>query len=248
MLLIIPVIEITKGRCLMVVDGAEGPSASGDPVAMARLWRQENAKFLHVGDADAAQKGRPVNLDAVGRIASSVDIPVAFSGGLRRADDVHRAVEAGVQRVVIGTMFIEQPEEAQKILARYGDSKIILGIDVREGEVLSGGTGSGLSPLSVALNAKEMGFRRIICREVPERPVRQGRALETARTIAEKTGLRVTVSGGISSLEDLFAVQELERAGIDSVLIGKAFYENRFSCQGLWRLCEAHDYPYTAKV
>jgi len=250
MLLVIPLIEIKNGRCLSRVTQADGSHGSDDPVAMARLWRQENAKFLHVSDLGGAGGDRAVNLEAVRRMASSVDIPIEFSGGLRTAVDVKNALAAGVHRVVIGTMFIDRPEEAEGVLKEFGDSRIVLGLDVVHDEVMTKGVTerSGLTPLSVALNAKEMGFRRLVYRDATAGGTERLPDLGAVRTLAEKSALRVTVSGGVGDLEDLLKVQELEPSGVDSVIIGRAFYENRFSCEGLWRLCEAGNYPYTAKV
>lgn len=250
MLLVIPLIELKDGRCPLRVRRADGSPGSDDPVSVARLWRQENAKFLHVSDRDGEREGRPVNLEAVRKMAAAVDIPIALNGGLRKEEDVKRAFGAGVQRVVIHTMFIDHPEEAGQLLKDFGDSRIILGLDVRDNVVMTRGAseGSGLTPLSAALNAKEMGFRRIEYRDVTSPGGERLPDLGALAALAGTTALRVTLSGGISSLEELLKVQELEPSGVDSVVIGRAFYENRFSCEGLWRLCEAGNYPFTAKV
>ena len=250
MLLIIPLIEIRDGKCLQRVQGTDGTATSDDPSAMARLWRQENAKSLHVTDIDGVLRGHPVNFDAVRRMTASVDIPIELSGGLRTLQDVQQAFGAGIYRAVIGSAFIQQPEEAQRILDAFGGSKIVLGVDVQDNIVMIKGMTekSGLTPLSVALNAKQMGFRRIIYRDARETDTRKVRDHGAIKTVAEKSGLRVTVFGDINGLEDLLKLQELEPAGVDSVIIGRAFYENKFSCQRLWRLCEAGNYPSTAKV
>ena len=250
MLLIVPLVEITDGRCLHRVRRSDGSLGSDDPMETARLWRQENAKFLHVTDLDGAREGRAVNLEAVRRMAGTVDIPIEYSGGLRAFQDVQRAFDSGVQRVVIGTMAIERPEEAMRVLETFGASKVVLGMEVGNGTVLTRATTreSGLTPLAVALNGKQMGFRRLLYLDAraggPQAPL----DLEEIRMVAEKSALRTTVAGGITGLEELLKVQELEPSGIDSVIVGAPFYENRFSCVGLWRLCEAGDYPFTAKV
>jgi phosphoribosylformimino-5-aminoimidazole carboxamide ribotide isomerase len=250
MLLVIPAIELREGRCVQQVQGVGGFSYSDDPVDMARLWRKENARSLHVTDLDGASTGTLPNAEAVKRIVDAVDIPVEVGGSLRTLDEVDRALSLGVYRVVVGTMVIEEPEVAQKALATFGASKIVLGVDAMDGMVMMQGwkESSGLTALSVALNAKAMGFRRMLYTEVRPDDTLRGTNLKVLRDLAVNTGMRITSSGGLRGLEDLLALCELESLGVDSVVIGRALYENRFSCQGLWRMCEAGDYPYTAKV
>ena len=250
MLLIIPSIEIKDGKCLRSVQGVGGFSYTDDPVERAKLWRKENSKSLHVTDVDGALAGRMVNFDVIQRIVKAVDIPIELGGGLRTFDEVRKALECGIYRVVIGTMLIEEPDEAKRALDAFGASKVVLGIDAENGiaKIQGRHIGSGLTAISVALNAKQLGFRRVVYTDVLVYRTMRGPNLGAIKMLAEKTGMSVTASGGVSGLEDLLKLQELEPLGVDSVVIGRALYENKFSCQGLWRLCEAGNFPYTAKV
>lgn len=227
-----------------------GFSYSDDPVEMARLWRKENAKSLHVTDVDGALHGRLGNAEVIRRMVNTVDIPIAVGGGLRSQDAVREAFEIGAYRVVVGTMVIESPEEAARVIDTYGPTKVALGIDAVDGIVSTRGRSdtSGLTALTVALNAKLLGFRRVVYTNTRLDGTLRGVNLKVLRELAEKTGMRVTSSGGIFSLQDLLSVQELEPYGVDSVIVGRALYQNKFSCQVLWRMCEAGEYPYTAKV
>jgi len=250
MLLVIPAIEIKGGRCVQMVQGVEGFIYSDDPVEMAKLWRRENAKTLHVTDVDGALTGHLVNTDVIKRIVETVDIPIVLGGGLRTFEAVKFAFELGMYRVVVSTMVIESPEEAKRVIDSFGASKVVLGIDARDGIVAMKGwqESSGLTALTVALNAKTMGFRRILYTDIRLDGTLRGVNLRVLRELGEKTGMRVTNSGGVAGLDDLLKIQELEKYGIDSVVVGRALYENKFSCQGLWRRCEAGNYPFTAKV
>jgi phosphoribosylformimino-5-aminoimidazole carboxamide ribotide isomerase len=250
MLLIIPAIDIRGGRCVQMVQGVEGYSYSDDPVEMAKLWRRENAKTLHVTDVDGAIEGHLVNFDVIRRMVHTVDIPIELSGGLRSYEFVKEAFELGVYRVVISTMLIEEPDTAKRVIDDFGPSKVVLGIDACDGVVATHGwkQSSGLTPLSVALNARALGFKRVEYTDIRLDGAMRGVNLDVLREIAQKTGLRVTCSGGISGLNDLLKVQELEKLGVDSVVIGRALYENKFACQAIWRRCEAGDFPYTARV
>ena len=250
MLLVIPSIEIKDGKCVQMVQGHEGFVYSNDPVEMAKLWRKENAKSLHVTDVDGALTGHLQNFDIIQRMVTTVDIPVELGGGLRTFDDVRRAFEIGIYRVTIGTMLIENPDEAKRVLDTYGASRVALGIDARNGSArVKGWTeDSGLTALSLGLNAKQLGFKRVIYSDIAVDGTMRGPNFSAIREFAGKSGLRVTASGGVSGLQDLLLLQELEPLGVDSVIIGRALYENLFACQGLWRLCEAGEYPYTAKI
>lgn len=250
MLLIIPAIEIKGGKCVQMVQGVEGFVYSDDPIESCKLWRKENAKSLHVTDVDGAIAGHLVNFDVIKQMVKTIDIPIELGGGLRTFNEVKKAFDGGVYRVVIGTMLIENPDEAKRVLDTYGANKVVLGIDGRNRTVqIKGMTEeSGLTPITVALNAKQMGFRRVIYTDMLLDGTMRGPNIPALMSLAEKTGMKITASGGVSGLNDLLKVQELEPFGVDSVIIGRALYENKFSCQAIWRLCEAGDYPYTAKV
>jgi phosphoribosylformimino-5-aminoimidazole carboxamide ribotide isomerase len=250
MLLIIPAVEIKGGKCVQMVQGLEGFIYSNDPIEMAKLWRKENAKSLHVTDVDGALEGRLVNFEVIERMVKTVDIPVELGGGLRTFEEVQRAFNAGVYRVVISTMLVENPDEAMRILETFGASKVVLGIDAENGMMMSRGNTrlTGLTAISVGLNSKELGFKRIVYSDITVHGTMRGPNFSAIRQLAEKTGLKITAASGVSGLSDLLRLQELEPYGVDSVVIGRALYSNNFACQGLWRLCEAGDYPYTAKI
>ncbi len=250
MILLIPAIEIKDSRCVQMVQGEEGFFYSDDPVEMARLWRQENAKSLHVTDIDGKLTGHLVNVDVIRQMTNSVDIPIELGGGLRSFESVKQAFDLGVYRVLIGSKLIDDEEEARKVLSTYGASKLVLGIDAVDGMVVVYGTGepTGKVALEVALKGKALGFKRLVYTNVRNDGTFRGVNIGILRELAEKTGMRITASGGLGGLHDLLAIQELEPLGVDSVIVGRALYENKFSCQGLWRRCEAGKYPFTAKV
>jgi len=250
MLLIIPSLELIKGMCARTICGVGGHTYSHDPVEVAMLWRLENAKALHVTDVDGTEAGYSVNLDVVKKIVAKVDIPVELGGGIRSVSDAKKALDAGIYRVIIGTAFIENPDEALRILDTFGDSKVALGINAKNFHVrIKGGQeDSCLTPISTIINAKESGFKRAIYTDVVEDQSGRHPRFDAIKLLAEKSRMHVTVSGGVQGLNDLMQLQEFEPIGVDSVIIGRALYENQFSCQGLWRLCEVGNYPFTAKV
>ncbi|MBI5215462.1 MAG: 1-(5-phosphoribosyl)-5-[(5-phosphoribosylamino)methylideneamino] imidazole-4-carboxamide isomerase [Ignavibacteriae bacterium] len=250
MLLLIPAIEIKDGKCVLTPKNDRGVVCSDDPVEMVKLWRKENAKSLHITDVDGAREGYPVNLRLIRELTRAVDIPIELGGGMRTINDIHEAFNSGVYRVTIGTMLLEKPEDAARAIEHYTASKISIGINASQGKVTihGGQTDSGLTAVSVALNAKQLGFRRVIYKDMINDNGRRVPNFAGIRMLAETIGMRVTASGGVSHLEDLLKLQEMEKLGVDSAIIGHALYENRFSCQAIWRTCEAENYPYTARL
>lgn len=257
MLLIIPVIEIKNGKCARIVQGGMEQPFLDDPVEMARMWRKENAKCLHITDIDGARIGKIVNTHVISEIVRSVDIPIELTGGIRNFEEVNKAFSLGVARVIIGTMTIEKPEDAIRSLQTYGPSTVILGLDSRNGFVKTYGeiSDTGLLSASVALNAKQMGFTRVVYKDVLQYGKMIAPNFGAIETLAKQlqmqsqgVKMRITIAGGISSLKDVLTLQGYEPLGIDSVIIGRALYENLFSCQHLWRMSEAGNFPYTAKI
>jgi len=250
MLLLIPAIEISNARCAQTVRGTGPHRYSDDPVEVARLWRMENAKSLHITDLDGMSAGRVVNADVIRRIVSAIDIPVELGGGMGSLEAAAEALALGLYRITVTTLLEHDPDEARRILETFGPSKIVLGIDAVDGIVVRRDTmeSTGLSALSLGLNAKQLGFRRILYTEVKYDSAMRGVNLTILQKLGETTGMRITAAGGITGLDDLLRIQELEPCGVDSVIVGRALYENRFSCQAIWRMCESGDYPFTAKV
>ena len=250
MLLIIPAIRIKDGKCAFKVRTPDGVECSYDPVDMAKLWRTENAKSLHVTDTNGIEAGRMLNLDVIKKIIKAVDIPIEVGGGVRSFEEATKAFDAGAYRILIGALFLQNPDEAVKILATFGDSKVVVGLAVENGKVVAKGwpKNSNMTPVEAAHEAKTLGFKRIVYRDVIYEGDYRRPNFGAIKTMAEETKLRVTAAGGIEDLEDLLKFRDLSAFGIDSVIIGKALYENRFSCQNIWRICEAGNYPYTAKV
>lgn len=244
MLLIIPAIEIERGKCLRIVRGVHGNISTDDPIEMAKLWRKENAKSLHVTDVDGTNDGILVNFDVIKKMVGSVDIPIELGGELNTFDEIQKAIDIGMYRVTIGPSMIDNPVSLTRAIAAFSASKIVLGIVIPAKKK----DDAERAAIATSLKAKEFGIRRIVYTDIIHEPATEHPNYDPIKNLAEKTGMRITVMGGISGLDELLKLQELEPFGIDSVVIGRAMYENKFSCQGIWRLSEEGNYPYTAKV
>jgi len=237
-MLIIPAIDIKDGKCVRLTRGEFDKKKIylDNPRDMAIIWRKQNAKMIHIVDLDAALTGKLVNFEKIREIVTDLDIPVQVGGGLRSVDAVEKYLDIGVSRVVIGSAAVTNPGLVEDLLKRYSPSQIVVGIDAENGiPKIKGWTeSSGMKDYELALQMKKLGVKRIIYTDIACDGMMQGVGFESTKRFAEKAGMRVTASGGVTGSEDLKKLHTLEKYGVDSVIIGKALYENNFSCQKLW--------------
>lgn len=242
-MLVIPAIDLRGGRCVRLRQGRyeEETVYFDEPVRMAKLWRVMNAKVLQLVDLDAARTaaGEPPsdNRDVVARVAAGLDIPVQVGGGIRTLDDVEAMLALGVYRVVLGTVAAREPEMVSEAVARFGAARIVVGIDARDGEALTDGweKGSGVDAVALALDMESRGVRRLVYTDVSRDGTLDGPNVVAYREMASRLSRsRITASGGVAGYRDLLALQSLEPLGVDSVIVGRALYENRFPCQQFW--------------
>ena len=243
-LLVIPSIDIKNGKTVRVVQGIpelDCKEYGSNPVEMARIWRIENAKLLHVVDFDGAFEHSKRNVDIINEICSSVIIPVEYTGGVRTMDDAKRMFDLGVSRLAINTMAYENPDEFKRVFEKFGPAKIVISLDVLNDEMIVRGRKkkTGLNYLDYAKTLANMGVERFIVTDVERNGTMSGPNLELSKRIARVTNQKVTVSGGVRNKDELMDIQALIPMGIDSVIVGRALYENRFPCQKLWRVAEA---------
>jgi len=242
-LLVIPSIDIKNGRTVRVVQGIPELHCNeydSDPVEMAKIWRAENAKILHIVDFDALHGDKAINFSILESICNSVIIPVEFAGGIRTFDDAKGYIDLGVSRIVVSTMAMENFPEFLKVFETFGPQKIVVSLDVIDNEIVIKGrkVKTGLLPVAFALKLKDVGVERFIITDVKRNGMMLGPNIELSKSIADATQAKVTLSGGIRNKDELMDVQGLIECGIDSVIVGRALYENRFPCQKLWRVAE----------
>ena len=243
-ILVIPSIDIKDGKTVRVVQGIpelDCKEYGSNPVEMARIWRAENAKIIHIVDFDGAIEHSHKNYEIIEEICSSVIIPVQFAGGIRKIEDAKLIMETGILRLVLTTMAIDNRSDFVKLFETYGPAKIVVSLEVFDGEIIIRGrqTKTGISYQKFAKEMSEIGIERFIVTDVKKNGVLGGPNLELAKEISEVTGGKITLSGGIRNKDELLDVQNLLPLGVDSVIVGRALYENRFPCQKLWRVAES---------
>ena len=230
-MLVIPAIDIKDGRCVRLKQGDFSSKTvyEKDPVKVAVSFQAAGAKRLHVVDLDGAESGISKNQNIITSIIADVDLPIQIGGGLRTFEQIEQWLTLGVDRVVVGTVAVARPEILKKILQKFRPSKVVLAIDARAGKVAVEGwqKDSEVEAEDLALKFQEFGLERILYTDISRDGMFTGPNIASTRDIAEKTGMKVIASGGVSSLADLRNLQSLESYGVDSVVIGRAFYERR---------------------
>lgn len=230
-MLVIPAIDLRRGRCVRLYQGdPERETVYGDnPVDIARQWEELGAKMLHLVDLDGAFTGMSQNARIIGEIGETVHIPLQLGGGIRSREAVQKALSAGVTRVILGTIVIEQPQLAGRLVKEYGES-IVVGIDAREGMVAVKGwtESSAVEAVELASRIEQWGVKEIIYTDIQRDGTLAGPDLSGLEMIINSTSLQIIISGGISSLEDLKALKPY-RDRVRGVIIGKALYANQLT-------------------
>jgi phosphoribosylformimino-5-aminoimidazole carboxamide ribotide isomerase len=235
-MLIIPAIDLQNGKCVRLSQGRKDAAVvyDDDPVMVAQSFAQAGARMLHVVDLDAAFSNHSFpNRNVLRKIIEAIEIPVQFGGGLRSPDDIRQIIELGVMRAVIGTLAAESPETLKGLVQTFGRDHIAVGIDARDGDVMVRGweQKGKIRAIELARTVAQTGVNRIIYTDVARDGMLTGANLEQTLLIARESGLKITASGGVSSLADIQRFNQLNGFGIDSVIIGKALYERRFTLE-----------------
>ena len=243
-LLVIPSIDIKNGKTVRVVKGIpelDCKEYGSDPVEMAKIWRAENAKLIHIVDFDGAHEHTRKNYKIVEEICSSVIIPVEFAGGIRTMDDADALMATGISRLIISTMAIENMDEFKKVFEKYGPTQIAVALDIINDELIVRGRkqNTGIFYKGFAKKIAEIGVERFIVTDILRNGVMAGPNIHLSLEVAKITKAKVTHSGGVRNKDELMDIQKFIQEGIDSVIVGRALYENRFPCQKLWRVAES---------
>lgn len=225
---ILPAIDLRGGRCVRLLQGdyARETVFSDDPVAMADRWVEAGAKRLHIVDLDGARGGRSENLTIVRQIAAAVPVPVQLGGGIRDRQAILAALEAGVERVILGTALVTADSATIDGLLREFGARTLVGVDARDGRVaIQGWTETtGRDAVELAKELEARGARRLVYTDINSDGMLGGPNLQNVRRMVEALSIPVIAAGGVSSADDVRHLAELEPLGLEGAIIGKALY------------------------
>ena len=223
-----PAIDIKNGQCVRLRQGQfhDVEVYSHIPAHIAETFEQQGASYIHIVDLDGALVGHSVNEEVIREIVSRVSIPVQVGGGIRTIKDIETKLNLGVDRVIIGTKAVENPQFIKEAITRFGADKIVVGIDAKNGMVATDGWEklSNFNAVQLALQMKELGVQTIVYTDIAKDGMLQGPNIEHTEKMVKITGMNIIASGGVSSMKDL---DDLNSIPVYGAIMGKAIYEKR---------------------
>ncbi len=227
---IIPAIDLLGGQCVRLHQGDydQVTRFSDDPVAQALEWQRQGASRLHLVDLDGARIGEPTNDRVVKAITTALSIPVQLGGGVRTAERAEELLAFGLDRVILGTVAVEQPELVRQLASRH-PGRIIVGIDAKQGRVATRGwiDESPIEATALAASFEGSGVAAIISTDIATDGTLAGPNLDSLRAMAQASPIPVIASGGIGSLADLLSLLSLVPLGVSGVIVGRALYDGQ---------------------
>lgn len=221
---IYPAIDIKDGKAVRLKQGRfdDVTVFNNNPIDVAGEFYKSGASYIHMVDLDGARYGKSYILDVIKNIKSKYDILIQTGGGVRTMEDIDTRIEAGVDKVIIGTVAVRNPELVKLAVEIYGD-KIAVGIDAKDGKVAIAGweVVSDISAVVLGRKMKEYGVKEIIYTDIAKDGMMEGPNIVSTKEMIDESGAKIIASGGVRSNEDLEA---LETIGASGVIIGKAIY------------------------
>lgn len=225
---VIPAVDVRDGQAVQLVGGERhSGNEYGDPVVAAERWVEQGARTLHLVDLDGAFEGERANAAAIERIVETIDVPVQFGGGIRTASDARDLLDRGVDRVILGTAAVENPEFVAEISETHPDS-VVVSLDARGGEVMISGwtEGTGLDPTTAAAEYEQRGAGAILFTDIDVEGRLDGVQTDPVRRLVDAVEIPVVASGGVATIDDIRALRD---AGASAAVVGSALYEGRFT-------------------
>ena len=222
---VIPAIDLIDGQCVRLAQGDYSRQTvySDDPVEVALRWESLGAARIHIVDLDGARLGAPANMGVVRRIVSSVGVPIQMGGGVRSIEAARAAIGAGVQRVMLGTVAVRDPEIVATARSEFGEEAVVVAVDSRDGYVSVSGwmSESRVSATELLRRMSDGGVRTFLCTDITKDGTLDGPDYELMSELVGVAGKGVIAAGGVASVEH---VRQLAKTGVGGVVIGKALY------------------------
>ncbi len=236
-MILFPAIDLRDGKCVRLLRGDPDAQTvyADDPAEVAAQFAEAGAEWLHVVNLDGAlgEAGPAAhNLEAVQAILDGVDIPIQVGGGIRTIEDIEHLLAMGVTRVILGTMAVERTRQMPDILARFGPTQILVSLDTRQGRIATHGWRnlSDVTAVEFGRQLRAMGVTHAVHTDIGRDGTLAGLNLDASLALAEATGLRLLLSGGVATLDDVRrAAEAAAHAPIEGLIIGRALYTGNIS-------------------
>lgn len=231
---IFPAIDLKEGKAVRLLQGRmeDSTTYAENPAEVAKDFWAQGAEYLHVVDLDGAFTGKPVNDGVIRQIVQSVSLKIQVGGGIRTLERIEELLDLGVERVILGTVAVKDPELVSRAVQKYG-AKIVVGIDAKDGKVAVQGWAEGteLSTEELGRSMKTVGVETVVFTDISRDGMLQGPNIMSTVRLAKETGLKVIASGGISQLDDLIRLQAEVDNGVslEGAIVGKAIYTGAIS-------------------
>lgn len=236
-MIILPAIDIIDRKPVRLYQGdyAQKEIVGSSVMELAKNFEQSGAEYIHLVDLDGAKEGKRVNHEIILETAHALDVPVEVGGGIRTMAQIESYLENGIDRVILGTSAMEDPQLLQDALRRYGE-RIAVGIDCRDGLVYGRGwlEASELHYITFAKQLEEMGVQTVIVTDISKDGTLSGPNTDMHAALKEQSGMRIIASGGIRSIEDIAALKQL---GLYGAITGKAMYHGTLDLKAAISLC-----------
>ncbi|WP_092329796.1 1-(5-phosphoribosyl)-5-[(5-phosphoribosylamino)methylideneamino]imidazole-4-carboxamide isomerase [Desulfosporosinus hippei] len=233
-MILFPAIDLKEGKAVRLLQGRMEDSTvyADNPVDVAKEFERQGAEYLHMVDLNGAFSGKPMNDETIRNIVRSVSMRIQVGGGIRTMERITELLELGVERVILGTIAVKNPELVAEAANRYG-KRVIVGIDAKDGLVAVQGWAETTEMRAVDLGKamKAVGIQSVVFTDISRDGMLQGPNIESTVQMAMETGLSVIASGGISTLADLsnLQAQVLKGVSIEGAITGKALYSGAFT-------------------
>ena len=226
---IFPAIDLFDGKAVRLLKGDYDKMTvySDNPAEFALDFEKQGAEFIHIVDLEGAKDGTTPNLEVIRNIVNTTNLFTEVGGGIRSMEVIEKYILAGVDRVILGTAAVNDPEFLKNAVAKYGD-KVAVGVDIKDGYVaIKGWTEkSEYNCFDFCEKMQKLGVKTLICTDISKDGAMQGTNYELYKELSAKFDMQITASGGVSSIDD---VEKLAKLGIYGAIIGKAYYTNAIS-------------------
>lgn len=237
-MIIFPAIDIKDNKCVRLTQGDfdKVNIYSEDPYLMAKKWVECGAKFIHVVNLNGSRDEVGINDETLEKIATSVDIPIQVGGGIRDEKRVKELLDLGINRVIVGTMAIENKNLLKELINKYGQEKIVVSIDARNKKVATQGWEklSDIDSVDLCKELEQIGVKTIVYTDISKDGMLKGPNFDIYKELSQKTSLDIIASGGVTSIDDIKKLRDMNMYG---AIIGKALYDKKLDLKEVIDLC-----------